>query len=301
MASITEREFIDLHSATWRELESETAYFNRHMSRFRNSFKSSSLTRERVDHYIELYNQTANHLAYSRTFYGDTQTSEYLNRLAGNAHAVIYTKTEMHPSKFFRFIAKGFPALFRSEFKIFLLALLAFVIPALISYAYVSVDERNALAFVDEFTLMNLREEGNYDDFSASMAGVQGSYIGTNNIFVCLQAFAGGLTLGIFTLYMLISNGIIIGTLGAYYAYKGSGAFFWSLIVPHGVTELFSIFLSGAAGFMIALAILRPGKLTRKTALIEAGKKSLKFMLMCVLFLIPSAIIESFFTPLDIP
>ena len=301
MASITEQEFIDLHSAAWRELESETAYFNKHMGRLRNRIDSGSLTRERVDHYIELYNQVANHLAYSRTFYGETQTSEYLNRLAGNAHAVIYTKTVLRPGAALSFLGKGFPKLFRQEIRFFIVALLAFFIAGLIAFIYVSIDGRNALAFVDEFTLMNLREEGSYDDFTASMASLNGSYIGSNNIFVCLQAFAGGLTLGIYTLYMLIQNGIIIGVLGAVYASKGSSAFFWSLILPHGVTELFSIFLSGAAGFMIGMAIIRPGKLTRKTALVEAGKKSLKLMIMAVLFLIPSALIESFFTPLDLP
>ena len=301
MAALTEQEFIEQHSSVWRELESETTYFNRHMSRFRNRIDSGSLTRERVDHYVELYNQVANHLAYSRTFYGDTRTSEYLNRLAGNAHAVIYTKTVLRPGAALKFLTKGFPRLFRQEIRFFLAALLAFLIAGMIAYLYVSIDGRNALAFIDETTLMNLREEGAYDDFTASMASIEGSYIGSNNIFVCLQAFAGGLTLGIYTLYMLIQNGIILGALGAVYASKGSAAFFWSLILPHGVTELFSIFLSGAAGFMLGMAIIHPGKLTRKTALVEAGKKSLKFMVMCVLFLIPSAVIESFFTPLDIP
>ena len=301
MAAMSEQEFIDLHSATWRELEAETTYFSRHMSRLRNRLKASALTRERVDHYIELYNQTANHLAFCRTFYGDTQTSEYLNRIAGNAHAVIYTKTVLEPGKIARFFTTGFPKLFRKEFIMFLIAFLAMTIPVIVAYAYVRADARNALAFVDENTLANIREEGNYDDFSAAMSSISGAYIGGNNILVCIQAFAGGFTLGIYTLYMLIFNGLQLGVLGAYCAGKGQGAFFWSLIVPHGVTELFAIMLSGAAGFMIARAIIMPGKLTRKTALVEWGKKSLKFMIMAILFLIPSALIESFFTPLALP
>lgn len=301
MAAMPEQEFIDLHSGMWRELEAETTYFSRHMSRLRNRLKASALTRERVDHYIELYNQTANHLAFCRTFYGDTQTSEYLNRIAGNAHAVIYSKTVFDPMKIIRFFTTGFPKLFRKEFVMFLIAFLAMAISAAVAYAYVRADTRNALAFMDEQSLASIREEGNYDDYSSVTSSITGTYIGMNNIFVCLLAFAGGFTLGIYTLYMLISTGIQLGVLGAYTASKGQSAFFWSLILPHGVTELFAIFLSGAAGFMIARAIIMPGKLTRKTALVENGKKALKFMVMAAVFLIPSAIIESFFTPLDLP
>ncbi len=297
----TEQEFIRRNIATWQELESENKYFTRRRSRLRNSLSKTAPTKERVDRYIELYNITANHLAYVRTFWGETETAEYLNAVVGDAHSAIYSKTVFNFGKVFRFIATGFPKLFRKEIAFFIFSFLAFALPALVAYIYVRVNPENALAFMSADQLANIRPEGNYDTFTALKSTLSGMYIGGNNIIVCIEAFAGGLTLGLFTIYMLATNGILIGALAGYTGAKGSAAFFWSLILPHGVTELFAIWLSGMAGFMIAYAIINPGKLSRKTAIIVQGKKAVKIMAICVLLLIPSAIIESFFTPLDLP
>ena len=297
----TEQEFIRRNISTWQELESENKYFTGRRSRLRNAHSKTAPTKERVDRYIELYNVTANHLAYVRTFWGETETAEYLNAIVGDAHSAIYSKTVFNFGKVFRFLGTGFPKLFRSEFRFFLFAFLAFTLPALTAFLYVIVNPDNALAFMSAEQLAGIRQEGNYDTFSALKSTLAGMYIGGNNIVVCIEAFAGGLTLGLFTLYAMVTNGLLIGALAGYTAANGSGAFFWSLILPHGVTELFAIWLSGMAGFLIAYAIINPGRISRKTAIIVQGKKAIKIMLICVLFLIPSAVIESFFTPLAIP
>ena len=283
----TEQDFIRRNISTWQELESENKYFTGRRSRLRNAHSKTAPTKERVDRYIELYNVTANHLAYVRTFWGETETAEYLNAIVGDAHSAIYSKTVFNFGKVFRFLGTGFPKLFRSEFRFFLFAFLAFTLPALTAFLYVIVNPDNALAFMSAEQLAGIRQEGDYDTFSALKSTLSGMYIGGNNIVVCIEAFAGGLTLGLFTLYAMVTNGLLIGALAGYTAANGSGAFFWSLILPHGVTELFAIWLSGM--------------ISRKTAIIVQGKKAIKIMLICVLFLIPSAVIESFFTPLAIP
>jgi len=297
-----ELDFVREHGALWQELEAETKYFRGHMGRIRNRVSKNGPDKERVDHYMEIYRCTANHLAYARSFFGEsTETAEYLNRIAGNAHAVIYAGRSRGIKRFFKFIATGFPKLFRSEIVLFIISALALILPGLVAYLYVKADVRNALLFVDAKTLENLRPEGVYDDVVPVMNNINGFYIGENNIIVCLSAFAGGLTLGLFTLYMLINNGMLIGVLAAYFEMQGSAVFFWSLILPHGITEFFAIFLSGMAGFVLGRAIIRPGRISRKTALIKAGKTALKLIMMCILFLIFSAVVESWFTPLALP
>lgn len=296
-----EQDFIRLHRSDWLELEQENKYFAGRRSRFRNGLSRKAPTKERIDRYMELYRTAANHLAYVRTFWGETETAGYLNTIVGDAHSVIYSKTVFRFGDVFSFIGTGFPRLFRANVKYFFCAMLAFVLPALIAYVYVRVNPENALAFLSEDQLSSIRQEGNYDLFNALKATLEGLYIGGNNIIVCLESFAGGITLGLFTIYALVSNGILLGALGGYCGANGSGAFFWSLILPHGVTELFAIWLSGMAGFMIGYALINPRGLTRRTALAVQGKKAVKIVLIGVLFLIPSALIESFFTPLEIP
>ena len=297
-----ELEFTRRNGALWQELERETKFFSRHMGRIRNRITGRGPDKERTDRFMETYRRAANHLAYARSFFGESSdTAAYLNRIAGSAHAVIYAGRSRGLRRFFAFVAKGFPRLFRREFLLFVITALVLILPGLLAYLYVRADVRNALLFLDAATLENLRPEGLYDEVSPVFNTIQGFYIGENNILVALKAFAGGLTLGLFTVYTLIGNGLIIGALAAYTQAGGTAAFFWSLILPHGITEFFAIFLSGMAGLALARAILRPGRVSRKTALIRAGRTAVRLMLMSILFLVFSAAVESWFTPLDLP
>ena len=294
---MTEKEFIRKNGGVWRDLENEISFFSARKGS-RKADKDGPLSRERIDRFIVLYNQAANHLAYCRTFFGKTETEYYLNRLVGKAHSILYGKKAVSLRDGVRYLFSGFQKTFRKEFLFFLLAFLLMVIPALVGFLYARADVRNAEVFLGP---VSLREEGNYDDFVASVSAATGAYIGENNILVCREALAGGFTLGIFTVYLLIYNGWMVGVLGGYEAARGQGTFFWSLILPHGVTELFAIMLSGMAGFLIAWAIIHPGQLRRRTNLLLAGKKAIGIICVCAIWLIISAGIEAWFTPLALP
>src|SRR5690625_7713552 len=55
----------------------------------------------------------------------------------------------------------------------------------------------------------------------------------TNNIQVAFLAFAGGITFGLLTVYVLIFNGILVGALAAVFWNAGKSYEFWAYIVPH--------------------------------------------------------------------
>ena len=52
-------------------------------------------------------------------------------------------------------------------------------------------------------------------DWLPLMSAPEASFIMTNNIRVTMLAFAGGMTLGIFTILLLIFNGLMLGVVGA--------------------------------------------------------------------------------------
>ncbi|MBO5417087.1 MAG: stage II sporulation protein M [Clostridia bacterium] len=288
---LEKKQFISENAPHWKKLATQT-------KKFKKSFFRP--TKAQVDEYIILYNTVSNHLAYSRTYYGEDQTTQYLNKLLGSAHAVIYAEKKTPFSAFFNFFAEGFPLLFRKHIKIFTISTLAFVLAGLVAFIFTAIDVENALAFIDGSTINNLRAEGQYDSFVFEMNLLQNVMIGTNNIKVCILAFVLGFTLGIGTLYVLITNGINVGVLAAIYFKKGQSLFFWSLIVPHGVPELFAIFLSGAAGLIIGYSLINPKRLSRKDSFIVAARDAGKLLLGCIPILIIAALIEGFFTPLDI-
>jgi stage II sporulation protein M len=69
-----------------------------------------------------------------------------------------------------------------------------------------------------------------------------------NNLEVLLKLFAGGIALGSITVAFLFINGSLIG----YFATQAPLADFILLTVPHGIFEIISFIIGGAASFRLA-------------------------------------------------
>jgi uncharacterized membrane protein SpoIIM required for sporulation len=119
----------------------------------------------------------------------------------------------------------------------------------------------------------------------------------TNNITVSFMAFALGITFGVGTVYVLLFNGLLLGTLAALCYTHDLSIPFWSFVLPHGVIELTAILIAGAAGLLLAAALLAPGDLPRRQALVQTAKQSVHLVLGCVPLLIAAGLIEGFFSP----
>jgi uncharacterized membrane protein SpoIIM required for sporulation len=71
----------------------------------------------------------------------------------------------------------------------------------------------------------------------------------------------------------------------------------WGWIMPHGGTELLAICLAGAAGYVLAGAIVMPGQARRSTALKNIGGDALGIELGCMVMLVIAGLIEGFVSP----
>jgi uncharacterized membrane protein SpoIIM required for sporulation len=128
-----------------------------------------------------------------------------------------------------------------------------------------------------------------------------GPLIIVNNVRVAITAFAGGLTAGAFTLYVLIGNGAFLGTvLAVVHGYGLSGGLL-AFTAAHGPLEISCIVLSGGAGLRLAWALLRPGDRSRRDALRLAGAQAIRVMLLIIPALGVAGIIEAFLSPSDAP
>jgi uncharacterized membrane protein SpoIIM required for sporulation len=136
--------------------------------------------------------------------------------------------------------------------------------------------------------------------FPASMGPVLSSKIMTNNISVGFKAFAFGITAGVGTVYVLIFNGFMLGSLAAIFNNYHYDIQFWALILPHGITELLAIFISGGAGLILADSLFNPGDLKRIDAMKVNGVRAIRLILGVIPMFVIAGIIEGFITPLDI-
>ncbi len=128
------------------------------------------------------------------------------------------------------------------------------------------------------------------------------SQIMINNLSVSFRAVAGGMTLGILTVFLLFFNGLLIGAVGALVGQNNLAVPFWAFVLPHGSLELPAIFFAGAAGLLIARGILFPGRYRRVDALKVHGLKAAQLTFGVISMLVIAGIIEGFFSPnLGIP
>jgi len=127
------------------------------------------------------------------------------------------------------------------------------------------------------------------------------SAIMTNNISVSFATFAMGITAGIGTVYMMAMNGLMLGVISAACWQAGMGRSLAEFVMPHGVLELPSIFIAGGGGLLIARALLFPGPLPRRDALVIYGGQGVRLALGIVPILVVAGTIEGFFSPSHLP
>jgi uncharacterized membrane protein SpoIIM required for sporulation len=133
-----------------------------------------------------------------------------------------------------------------------------------------------------------------------SIKPVAASGIMTNNLAVGFAMFAAGITAGVGTVWMLITNGLLMGVLAVATARAGMAMQLWEFVAPHGVLELPAIFIAAGAGLEIARGLLFPGLMSRKESLMRAGNRGAKLLLGTIPLLVVAGVIEAFISPVKI-
>jgi len=289
---LNEERFIKSNSDTWRELEELS------MKIHKKGIKSLSSTN--VKKFLSLFRLSSHHLAYAKTHYPQSNVVMYLNSIIGKSQNYIYTVKKIPLQEIKDYICYGFPKLLKTYRWYILGSFSFFIIGTLLSLILVLYNSDNANIFLDPSLVQGIKS-GRSSGNSQWNYPLMSSYIMTNNITVSLKAFVMGITLGIGTIYALFFNGALLGALTALIYSYGDPINYWSLILPHGIIELTAIFISGAAGLIIAKSILIPGEYSRIHSLIKGTKNAVSLLGGIVFMLIIAGIIEGFFTPLNIP
>jgi uncharacterized membrane protein SpoIIM required for sporulation len=272
----------------WRKLERE-------LQRRRQGFRSDA----ELNNFVALYKTAANDLAYAQTYFPGDALIPYLNALVAAAHNRLYRQTEGGFRAIWRFYRATFPRLFRSFGRYIALSALITLAGAVYGFLMVWSDPLQAYQLLPTTLAQQVDplKAGPHDVIPPIDSGI----IMTNNILVALMAFVGGLTAGLFTVYSLWKNGLVLGVLTAMFQSSGRSAMFWSLIVPHGATELLAIFIAGGAGLLFAHRLIAPGSMKRSAAVRQGAQNAALLMLGTVPMFVIAGIIEGFFTPTAVP
>jgi uncharacterized membrane protein SpoIIM required for sporulation len=87
----------------------------------------------------------------------------------------------------------------------------------------------------------------------------------------------------------------MLGAFAGLYLDRGLGLEFWAWILPHGITELLAVVLCGAAGLVLADALLFPGRHSRRTNLALRGRDAGVIVIGAVLMFFAAGLVEGVF------
>ena len=86
------------------------------------------------------------------------------------------------------------------------------------------------------------------------------------------------------------------GALAGYLAQRGLSPTFFSFIATHSAFELTAIVLSGAAGLRIGHALIAPGRMRRREALVRATEETATLLYGITVMLVAAAGVEAFWS-----
>ena len=247
------------------------------------------------------YRQVMSDLAIAQRDFPDDQLTEWLNGLASRAHLRLYRAPAASWRRLGQFFWADFARRFRSARGYLLASALLLFVPALLAYLGALLDPTLRAALVPA-ELRSIMESGRtWTDIEPALRPGMATLIFTNNIQVAFLAFAGGVLFGLGTVYVLVSNGLMLGSVMGAAQFYGVGPLLWSFISPHGYLELTCIVIAGAAGLMLGDALLRPGLLMRREALARAARRAVELVLGAAPVLVIAGFIEAFVSPSDLP
>lgn len=289
-------DFIANKKANWQRL---TALLDRS-----RASGLAALSAEELNELGRLYRSATSDLAVARRDFPDHRVVEYLNSLVARAHAAVYQQRVGRGRGIVEFFTTIFPRTFRATWAYTLAAFLMFLLPALASFAVAYRDPSAGAALFPgiEERIDDIRNKHEWwKDINDEGRAASSSLIMTNNIRVAIIAFAGGVLLGVFTLYILAQNGLMLGIVAGAAQALGFAGNLWGFVAAHGVIELSVIFIAGGAGLQLSWSLVRPGLLTRRAALVLAARRAARLLLGCVPLLVVAGTIEGFVSPSDLP
>jgi uncharacterized membrane protein SpoIIM required for sporulation len=289
--------FVARRSPTWDALDALLRRIERR--------GAGALSTDEIAELGRLYRATTSDLAYAQGRGYDVALLEYLNRAVARAHAQVYARAPVSSlERIADFYARTFPLEFRRSLPYVALCTAITVACAVVAYVLVRNHPADAYAFLPKTlvpeTIRKSLHDSNFAVDAASAPAMSAAII-TNNIKVAIVAFAGSVTLGVATIYIIAFNGLMLGGMGALFTNAGFGYDFWATIAPHGFIELTAIQIAGAAGLLIAAGVVYPGRLRRRDAIVANARRAGTLILGVASMLVVAGTIEAFISPRRLP
>jgi uncharacterized membrane protein SpoIIM required for sporulation len=285
-------------AVAWKELEGLLDRFSR--------FRRSNIQANEVFRLGELYREACADLMLAEVHDLPRDTVEYLHSLVGRAHSAVYRDRGYRLRDFGRMLLQDAPASLRRDPALRIAAAVffgGFLICALLAcgrpdFARTVVGDE-FLGGMDQMYSEPIGGE-RADGFSRNDAGMAGFYI-QNNTSIGLRCFAWGLLFGLGSLYQLLHNAILLGTVFGHMAGGPNAGRFFTFVTAHSGFELTAIVVSGGAGLQLGWGLIDTHGRTRAASLRASARGAMPAVGFAVVLFFLAAVVEGFISASSLP
>ncbi len=304
---MNQEEFVNLHSSFWDEFSRQLDKLTGNGRDNREEGKNSSEVD--IASFPSDYKKVCNHYALAKSRHYSPALVNKLHQLVLHGHNHLYKSDRTFFLKTLSFLAFGFPRTLRQNISFFYLSLSLFLLPALLagffayndnSFIYSLMGDMHVSRMEYMYDPANHKPGRDMERTSETNLQMFGYYI-QHNTSIGFRTFAGGMLAGIGTIFALLSNGMILGGVAGHLSHAPYNMVFWPFVSGHGAFELTAIVISGAAGLMLASALIMPGNRPRLTVLKEMATIALKLIMGAAVMFLLAAFVEAFWSPSALP
>jgi len=289
MRSWTQEEFVARRQAEWTAL-------NDILSSGKPLYR---LPAAEISRFSALYRGACADLVHARDVGFTPDLVSYLDGVAGRAHNLLYAAPPYRLGAAWDLVAREFPRALRRNGRFFALGMFLFFVPMIactivtvlypeFAFQVLSPDQLQGMADMYSEGLQG-RDEG--ED-----TGMAGFYV-YNNVGIAFRCFATGILLGFGSLFFLLFNGIVMGTVLGHVIAAGHGYNILTFVCTHGTFELTAIAIAGGAGLQMGYALVDTGGRTRLGSLRAQGRDLAIIILGAAVMLFIAAGLEAFWSP----
>lgn len=277
------------------DLDALTAARREEWARLDELSRSRRLTGREIDELVTRYRAASADLADVKTSAGRTTHGDHVSTILARARLRLTGTSENVLRQVPRFFALQLPAaLYRVRWLTLAIAV-GFVVITTVVALWISHDPALVASLGSRLQLEQYAEHDFTDYYSDNPPATFAGTVWTNNAWIAAQCIMFGIT-GFWPIMVLVQNAVGVGTAAAVLAAFGHADLFVLFILPHGLLELTSIFVAGAAGLQIFWAWVAPGSRSRGESLAAAGRSLGTIAIGLVVALAVSGTIEGFVT-----
>jgi len=282
---VKQKQFEAEHAYLWREIDA--------------ILHSASLGMEELPAY---YRRLCQCLALAKQRGYSPALTDYLQKLVLDCHKRIYGTAIERPRVLRAWLWQDFPRRVREEWRLLLIVALAFWGVALALGLLVWWKPYWAYSFISPMHLNEMQSMYQPGKISIGRGGSEGDvamfgfYI-WNNVSICFRTFAAGLFGGVLALLSVTFNGLNLGVVASWLSIDpATRGTFWPFVATHSSFEVTGLMLSGVAGMRLGLALIHPGRLSRRHALFAASQRMFPVIVGAALLTVLAAFFEAFWS-----